>query len=221
MNSLFIILLILLFPSCYSSQLKNDLVNRCVARGNGTVFNISSLPWESFVFYDTRNPPYKYTLSSPCSETSQWINPCPTFPSNTSILCQYDHLTQGEYYDCGNVNSPPIWFMNYWQPLQFSILFSGGTYWRITNLTFVVDNTIDPPVATFVSESPYLQYNVIIRGKCVGQPWGCNSDGKPTDDFVIDPSIDMNEPIDGWNAMHINKTGGACCTPDCSDCLNE
>ena len=204
-----------------SSQLKNDPLNRCVARGNGTTFNITSLPWESFVFYDNRSPPYKYTLSSPCADISEWINPCPTFPSNTSILCQYDHLTSGEYYDCGNINLPPIWLLNYWSPKQFSILFGGGYYWRLTNLTFIVDQTIETPIASFVSESPYLQYNVIIRGKCVGQPWGCTSEGKPIDDFVINPPLDIEEPILGWNTMHVNQTGGSCCSKDCGECLND
>ena len=195
-----------------ASQLRNDPLSLCVARGNGTTFNISSLPWESFAFSDSRG--YAYTLSSPCAPRAAWTHACPTFADNSTVLCQKDHITAGLWYDCGGVTLPPTWLLNGWAPQQFTILFGGGNNWRITNVTFVVDASVDPPVAAFDGEAPYLQYNVVVRGKCVGQPWGCGSGGDDAP-FVLDPPLEEPEPVAGFYAMHVNETGGSCCAGEC------
>ena len=195
-----------------ASQLRNDPLSLCVAHGNGTTFNISALPWESFSFQDSRG--YAYTLSSPCAPRKSWTHACPTFDDNSTVLCQKDHITQGLWYDCGGVTLPPTWLLNGWAPQQFTILFGGGNNWRITNVTFVADPSVDPPVASFDGESPYLQYNVVVRGKCVGQPWGCNSGGGPAS-FALDPPLEGPEPVAGYFAMHVNATGGSCNSGDC------
>ena len=189
-----------------SSQLRNDPTSRCVAYGNGTTFNITALPWSSFSFTDARN--YKYVLMSPCAE-EPWFA-CPGFDAASVVLCQKDHLTEGMWYDCGGVTTPPVWLLSQFD--RFTVLFGNGNNWRITNVTFIIDPTVDPPVASFVDESPYEQYNVVVRGKCVGQPWGCASDGGAAP-FAIDAQLvaaaETQPP--GWLAMHANATGGACC----------
>ena len=201
-----VLLTLLLSSVVTASQLRNDPLSRCVAYGNGTVFNNTSLPWSSFTFADSRG--YTYWLSSPCAPKREWTHECPGFPDNSTALCQKDHLTAGLFYDCGGVALPPTWLLNGWNPQQYTILFGGGNNWRITNVTFVVDATVDPPVASFDGESPYLQYNVVVRGKCVGQPWGCSSDGASAP-FALDAPLG-EEPVAGFFAMHVNATGGSC-----------
>lgn len=203
----------LLLLAARASQLRNDPLSLCVAHGNGTTFNITALPWESFVFHDSDRG-YAYTLSSPCAERSAWTHACPAFADNTTVLCQRDHLNPSIYYDCGGVAQPPVWLLNGWGPPYFSVLFGGGNNWRLTNVTFVVDATLDVPVATFLSESPYLQYNVEVRGRCVGQPWGCSRDFSAPAPFALEAGL-APEPVAGFHAMHVNATGGSCCSGDC------
>jgi hypothetical protein len=204
--SFLVLVLVLSAPGASASQLRNDPLSLCVAYGNGTVFNVSSLPWSSFSFSDARG--YTYWLSSPCAPKQEWTHACPGFADNSTVLCQKDHLTAGLFYDCGGVTLPPTWLLNGLGLQQFTILFGGGNNWRITNVTFVADATVNPPVASFDGESPYLQYNVVVRGKCVGQPWGCSSDGAAAQ-FALDAPLG-EEPVAGYHAMHVNATGGSC-----------
>ena len=162
------------------SLLTPDADDLCVARGNGTVFNISSLPWP-FSFNDTRG--YGYVLQSPCAARAD-VLPCPQHAASEAVvLCQRDHATAGEFFACG-LPQPAMWLLpDAWGRARWSVLFGGGDTWRVTNVTFVADdNGPDPPVASFTSESPYLQYNVLIRGKCVGQPSfnGCPGSTPPS-----------------------------------------
>jgi hypothetical protein len=154
-----------------ASQLRVDPHNPCVAHGNGSVFNITGLPWP-FTFTDSNN--YAYTLNSPCGPAAN-LTSCPGFPKTEVVLCQKDHWTPGEYYNCGTPASA-LWILpNAWGTQGWSILFQGGNNWRMTNVTFVADSSVPTPTAEFTGESPYLQYNVLIRGACVGQPFNCGT----------------------------------------------
>ena len=54
----------------------------------------------------------------------------------------------------------------------FTILYPGGYEWRMTNITFVIDEEVDQPYIAFIRRS-ILQYNFLVKGKCLGQPqWG-------------------------------------------------
>jgi hypothetical protein len=149
------------------SLLTPDASDLCVARGNGTTFNITALPWP-FRFSDSRG--YAYTLQSPCARPAD-VLPCPQHDAAENVvLCQKDHLTAGEFFACG-LPQPAMWLLpDAWGMRRWSVLFGGGDTWRVANVTFVVDPTVDPPTAVFLGEEPYLQYNVLITGKCVGQP---------------------------------------------------
>lgn len=155
-----------LLPLASASLLTPDPSDHCVAYGNGTTFNVTSLPWPFLLSNDARG--YNYTLQSPCAGT---VVPCPQHDEKQNVvLCQKDHVTAGEYFACG-LPTPAMWLLpDAWGRQRWSILFGGGDTWRVANISFVVDETIDPPIATFLDEKPYLQYNVIITGKCVGQP---------------------------------------------------
>lgn len=69
-----------------------------------------------------------------------------------------------------------------WGAPAWSILFFNGNDWRMTNVTFIVDSSItSPSIVMFESEYPFLQYDILITGPCIGQPWPCNSDGPQKD----------------------------------------
>ena len=149
------------------SLLTPDAADLCVARGNGTTFNITSLPWP-FHFTDARG--YAYTLQSPCARPGD-VLPCPQHEAaDNVVLCQKDHQTAGEFFACG-LPAPAMWLLpDAWGVRRWSVLFGGGDTWRVANVTFVVDDAVDPPTAVFLGEAPYLQYNVLVTGRCVGQP---------------------------------------------------
>jgi len=155
-------------------QLQVDRQDACVAYGNGTVYNVSSLNWP-FVFHDTRN--YTYTLASPCQPNLQ----CPGYEGTEVILCQEDHNTPDIYYNGGEAKNA-VWTVTNmwgWDPTTWSILFFNGNDWRMTNVTFIVNTSIQEPEITFISEYPYLQYDILITGACIGQPWPCNNNNLP------------------------------------------
>ena len=163
-----------------ASLLTPDATDLCTAYGNGTTFNVTSLPWP-FTFSDSRG--YNYTLQSPCAAPST-IVPCPQHDETQNVvLCQKDHITEGEYFACG-LPTPAMWLLpDAWGRQRWSVLFGGGDTWRVANVTFLVDEPVDPPTATFLGEQPYLQYNVLITGKCVGQPGsGCAGSTPPAFD---------------------------------------
>jgi hypothetical protein len=162
MRHIFVLTLPLL--AC-ASLLTPDAGDFCAAYGNGTTFNITSLPWP-FTFSDARG--YNYTLQSPCAKA---VIPCPQHDgAQNVVLCQKDHITAGEYFSCG-LPTPAMWLLpDAWGTRRWSILFGGGDSWRVANVSFTVDAAVDPPTAVFLGEQPYLQYNVLITGKCIGQP---------------------------------------------------
>ena len=161
------LLLLSAFCAAGCSLLTPDADSLCVARGNGTTFNITALPWP-FTFSDSRG--YNYTLQSPCA-APEAVVPCPQHDASENVvMCQKDHITEGEFFACG-LPQPAMWLLpDAWGRQRWSILFGGGDTWRVANVTFVVDPTAETTTATFLSESPYLQYNILISGKCVGQP---------------------------------------------------
>eukprot|EP01121_Diplochlamys_sp_Union-15-3_P015735 TRINITY_DN5254_c0_g1_i1.p1 TRINITY_DN5254_c0_g1~~TRINITY_DN5254_c0_g1_i1.p1 ORF type:complete len:173 (+),score=30.65 TRINITY_DN5254_c0_g1_i1:25-519(+) len=148
------------FYLCLSSQLEPDAKNPCVAYGNGTVFDISSLFSYPVVISDD---PRNYTY---------WWNPCSGYKCNSYqppgkfAICQ----KADQFYGCGLYESP-IWLLQEYFG-RLTILYPGGFQWRMTSIEFIEDKTIDPPTIQFKGEEPYLQYNFEVRGKCVGLPKG-------------------------------------------------
>jgi len=68
----------------------------------------------------------------------------------------------------------PIWILEkLWTDWEWTIYYVDGMQWRNTVVKFVRDATLETPTIKFISEKPGLQYNLEIRGKCIGQP-NCN-----------------------------------------------
>jgi len=134
-----------------------------IAYGNGTKYDVSKP-------FDFASGPIQVS-----SGYSYWYNPlggvtCGSSgpnPNAASIaVCQKadQYYAVGQYYD-------PIWLM---QPNGWAIYYTNGVGWRFTIINFVIDETVETPQFTFLSESPLEQYNLEIRGRCIGQiQYGC------------------------------------------------
>ena len=93
------------------------------------------------------------------------------------MLCQRDNASPS-YFSCA-VSENAIWTLpDPWGRQKWSIIAVGGQSWRMTNITFIVDAAVETPEAAFLAEDPYLQYNLVVRGKCIGQP-GCGGKLEP------------------------------------------
>eukprot|EP00048_Salpingoeca_helianthica_P016249 m.231277 g.231277 ORF g.231277 m.231277 type:complete len:187 (-) comp18310_c0_seq1:241-801(-) len=145
-----------------ASQLRNDPENPFVAYGNGTVFDISKVFTYPVSFKEARGYTYWWDPRNVSCGSQRMVAP----------VCQ----KADQYYECGTAS--PVWLLQQYNPFKFVIQYPGGQWWRITMITFLEDATIDPPQISFVSEDPYLQYNFLVKGKCVGQPFGCGSDSE-------------------------------------------
>ncbi|XP_064400518.1 uncharacterized protein LOC135346725 [Halichondria panicea] len=133
--------------------------HKCQATCNGTTFDISKIfgyPMNVIGKY------YSYLLD-PCNGVV-----CPDAFNTTGVaFCQ----KADQYYNCGLIKEP-IWLFNYnFQDIQFTVQYPWGTDWRITEITFIEDKSVEKTTIEFVNEKPNLQYNFLVRGKCIGQPY--------------------------------------------------
>ena len=153
-------------------MLTRDPDNLCKAYGNGTFFDISGvLEYPAQAQGPGINPAIWNYWYSPCK-----LYPCDGYPdTNDNAVCQL----ADQYYNCGTMQNA-VWLWNgvYSEEggASFSIYYPGGWQgsWRNSNVTFIQDSTVTEPKIQFISESPYLQYNFIIRAPCIGQD-GCNN----------------------------------------------
>eukprot|EP01096_Ripella_sp_DP13-Kostka_P007897 TRINITY_DN291_c0_g2_i1.p1 TRINITY_DN291_c0_g2~~TRINITY_DN291_c0_g2_i1.p1 ORF type:complete len:216 (-),score=94.08 TRINITY_DN291_c0_g2_i1:46-603(-) len=131
-----------------------------VAYGNGTKYDISKV-------FDFAN--------GPVNAGGYWYNPlgnvsCPGAQNpNTAALCQ----KADRYYNIGQFHNP-IWLLN---SNGWTIYYTNGEGFRFSIVTFIIDQTVEKPTFTFTNESPLEQYNLVVRGKCLGQPFSSCSSG--------------------------------------------
>ncbi|EDQ89063.1 uncharacterized protein MONBRDRAFT_25635 [Monosiga brevicollis MX1] len=137
--------------SC-AMQLRVDPEVPTRAYGNGTTFDITNIL------------PYPVTVQGPGFPNSTYTYifdpvhgvPCGGMPSNTAVCQHADFLR-----NCGLTNGT-IWSLHgiFQQPTVFSVLYVDGFNWRMTNVTFIEDAAVHPPVVTVVGEAPYLEYQI-------------------------------------------------------------
>mmetsp|Transcript_28042 Transcript_28042/g.34234 ORF Transcript_28042/g.34234 Transcript_28042/m.34234 type:complete len:180 (-) Transcript_28042:45-584(-) len=162
--------LISVFFIIFTSQINGYMLtvnesNPCMALGNGTKFDISNIfKYPVGLSGAGTESPYNYWWS-PCKPYN-----CPnSFPNNDDVaVCQ----KADQYYNCGSISNA-IWL---WNPISnthsnsITILYPGGQMmsWRNVNVTLIQDNHAIKPIWEQVTEYPYLQYNIIVRAKCIG-----------------------------------------------------
>mmetsp|Transcript_38095 Transcript_38095/g.74916 ORF Transcript_38095/g.74916 Transcript_38095/m.74916 type:complete len:184 (-) Transcript_38095:145-696(-) len=182
------ILFLLCFFGVKASLLVRDKNNPCVAYGNASTFNITSLfNWPVQV----TEGGYIYNLD--CRGG--------VFPNATTVNIAVGQQSSrtGIHYNAGEVTGA-LWFAEFnWfrgSSSTFQIMYpasqtkviyppydADGEGIRVSHLTFVVDKTVPKPTIEMLGEKPYTEYNFVIRGKCIGQP------DRSTEKGYCDPAL--------------------------------
>lgn len=135
----------------------------CLARGNGTCFNLHDILSYPVSFTAPGSSPdvYKYWWD-PCSGVKCYDSP------NTIAVCQL----ADQLYSCGLLQ--PVWFWNgVYSPSQgrtpsIQILYPNGDTWRNTYVNITLNPNRTTPLVEFRGEIPYLQYNIYIETNDIG-----------------------------------------------------
>lgn len=142
-----------------AAQCLPDPTNPCKARCNGTTFDISNLFDYPVKLSDSRGYSYMW---SPCTGYPQCNN---SMNDPDCAICQH----ADQYYNCGRTKDPIYLFNYHFDTFVYQIQYLWGIDWRMTVFTFLQDKTQEETTIEFTGEDPYLQYNFLVRGKCVGQ----------------------------------------------------
>lgn len=198
-------LLIIALHAPPASLLLRDTANPCVAYGNGTVFNITSLfRWPAVVngMTDGDGKQYEYSwacgglrLSAADSRNGTSAPPC---GGDDVAVCQHDRPLTLDY-NAGAV-STALWLGQFNGEVDdWTILFpntqpskpppspfsgAGGDGIRVSKVHFVVDKSVPSPVLKMLGEEPFTEYNFEVRGACIGQP-SFSSPGRFCDPSVV------------------------------------
>eukprot|EP00730_Choanoeca_flexa_P003237 TRINITY_DN11336_c0_g8_i1.p1 TRINITY_DN11336_c0_g8~~TRINITY_DN11336_c0_g8_i1.p1 ORF type:complete len:177 (+),score=18.14 TRINITY_DN11336_c0_g8_i1:70-600(+) len=152
----------LLISSTSAMQLLVNENVSTVATGNGTCFDITNiLPWPLHL----QGPPVKYNHPEIFTYVFDPVKgvQCPNMPKDT-VMCQYADFPRG----CG-IKSQPIWRLETLSPFKFTITYPNGFSWRLTEVTFIQDDSVKDTQVKMIGEGPFLEYKIEVRGACVGQ----------------------------------------------------
>eukprot|EP00730_Choanoeca_flexa_P003238 TRINITY_DN11336_c0_g9_i1.p1 TRINITY_DN11336_c0_g9~~TRINITY_DN11336_c0_g9_i1.p1 ORF type:complete len:187 (+),score=30.37 TRINITY_DN11336_c0_g9_i1:75-635(+) len=158
-----IYLLFLAISASAMQLLVNENVST-VATGNGTCFDITNiLPWP--LHLTGPSPPAQTNLTEGYGYVLDPVHgvKCPNMPDDT-VMCQYADFPRG----CGSINKP-VWRLESFNPIKYTITYLNGFNWRLTEITFIQDDTVKDAKIKMTGEGPYLEYGVEIRAACVGQ----------------------------------------------------
>eukprot|EP00039_Didymoeca_costata_P016139 m.285511 g.285511 ORF g.285511 m.285511 type:complete len:218 (-) comp16341_c0_seq16:48-701(-) len=189
----FLLLFLLVLATANASILVPDK-NPCVAYGNGSVFNISSLfDWPVKVRGPGLGGEYEYTWD--CHGGVK----CENDDDNKTLLAMQPSIAvcQTKVSGDGSVGlsfpagyaTQTMWFASfnwYYDPSRsdnnFTIMYptsdgpgspysgiAGGGI-RVTHVTFMVDESVKTPQIEMSGEYPYTEYHISVRGACLGQP---------------------------------------------------
>ena len=193
-----------------ASLLLRDAANPCVAYGNGTIFNITSLfRWPAVVdgLEDADGKQYQYSwacgglrLSGRAGPKNGTLAPC---GGDDVAVCQHDRPLALDY-DAGAV-STALWLGQFngevddWtimlpntqpsKPPPSPFSGAGGDGIRVSKVHFVVDKTVPSPVLKMLGEEPFTEYNFEVRGACIGQP-SFSSPGRYCDPSAVTVEMD-------------------------------
>lgn len=158
---------VLLVSDVHAAQLEVDDANPCQAKWNGTMFDISDV-FEYPVAVPNNGSGYSYWFS-PCPAERGGAGACPHSPDDLSVAaCQ----KADQFYVTGQV-SDALWLLQtgYAGTPVWDVYLRDGASWRVTKVRFEVDLEQHEPTIEFVSEDPYLTYNMLVKGRCIGQAY--------------------------------------------------
>jgi hypothetical protein len=180
-------MLSLLATTATASLLIRDAHNPCVAYGNATIFNITSLfRWPAVVTGppDYDNKKYQYSWACGGLAAKAMANGSHTAcADNDTAVCQHDPTT-GLEYNAGAL-STALWLGAAFngEPTEWTILYPntqrappspysgiGGAGIRLSRVHFVVDKSVASPQLSMLGEEPFTEYQLEVRGACIGQP---------------------------------------------------